>query len=246
MKSAGFGLPEDVEIKWSLSEKHPTRLLLDKLGKSTKDLAEASISFIQKREDITCLAAVMTECRSVPIWRKVIWSGASVRDFYCEGLRYVLQRVAEEVELESISQTTIVLDTPSLGKAKFSRGTIERGTRGVFERYRDWYASGVGPGPSRAISQKPLQDLGFDPAVLVSAASYHDLLQVADVVVGCTTSWVKDIVRGARSSFATELTKQLSANFRNRYPSAGHFFGDGFVLWPMDLPLWTNLQHSLR
>ena len=113
-----LGLPRDAEIKWTLPSDHPTRMRLQELGKKTKDVCQRAINFIAQQSELMCISIAMAEKRTdVSFWRKYIWPQASVRDFFCEGLKYLLQRVAEEVILSNACSCVVICDTPELEKS---------------------------------------------------------------------------------------------------------------------------------
>ncbi len=187
---------------------------------------------------LTCVAVVMLEQRNIPLWKK-FWSKASVRDFYCEGLKYLIQRVAEEVVEAKLQDCVVVCDTPELGTKSFASGAIRRGPRAVEKTYGDWYRHGVSVGPGRKHHGGPLADIGFHPSI------YHDMLQIADVVAGVTREWVVAVRDNRANSWEVDCFKAVSVRFRIRHGNPD-FFGDGFVLWPWDNELWTSLQRSVR
>jgi hypothetical protein len=243
---ADLGLPPEAEIKWNLPSGHPTRQLLEQSRKTTKDLRVKVTDFVARRDDLSCIAVVMLEKRrDISFWRKWLWPKASVRDFYCEGLKYLIQRVAEEVVEAKLQDCVVVCDTPELGTKPFDLGSIRRGPRAVEETYRDWYRHGVSVGPGKKHHRGPLAGIGFHPSILIGDATYHDMLQVADVVAGITGEWVHAVRSGRDDSWEVDCFKAVSVRFRTRHGNPD-FFGDGFVLWPWDNELWTLLQRSVR
>ncbi len=240
----GLGLDPGTEVKWNLPQSHATRIALERGGCSTRRLSEEAIRFVSLREDVICIVAVMFDERSQSQW-KSRWAKASVRDFYCEGLKYALQRVAEEAAIQRTSSCVIVCDRPELGTKSFSWGSIKRGQTAVDEAYAGWYKSGVGVGPGRQMHNGCLAAISFHPSVLVGDGSYHDMLQLADVVVGATRDWVDSTRRDACDQWVIEQIRILSRSFRSRHGSPD-FFGDGLVLWPWQPELWSRLQQSLR
>ncbi len=241
-----LGLPPDAEVKWNLPSGHPTRRALEQGGKTTKDLCAKAADFVAGCGDLTCAAVAMLEQRrNLQSWKKWIWPKASVRDFYCEGLKYIIQRAAEEVVETRLQGCVVVCDTPELGKTHFARGAIRRGREAVKQAYQDWYRNGVGIGPGRQYHNGPLESIRFHPSLLIGDATYHDMLQIADVVAGVTREWV-DAVRAQRlTSWEVDRFKAVSVRFRRRHGNQS-FFGDGFVLWPWQKELWTSLQQSVR
>jgi hypothetical protein len=242
---AGLGLPPEAEVKWNLPSGHPTRQALERGRRTTKDLCVKATDFIAGRHDLTCVAVVMLEQRNIPLWKKLFWSKASVRDFYCEGLKYLIQRVAEEVVEAKLQDCIVVCDTPELGTKSFASGAIRRGPRAVEKTYGDWYRHGVSVGPGRKHHGGPLADIGFHPSILIGDATYHDMLQIADVVAGVTREWVVAVRDNRANSWEVDCFKAVSVRFRTRHGNPD-FFGDGFVLWPWDNELWTSLQRSVR
>jgi hypothetical protein len=242
---ADLGLPPEAEIKWNLPSGHPARRALEQRERTTKDLCVKATVFVAGRDDLSCIAVVMLEKRrDISFWRKWRWPKASVRDFYCEGLKYLIQRAAEEV-VEAKLQDCVVCDTPELGTKPFASGAIRRGPRAVEKTYGDWYRHGVSIGPGKKHHGGPLADIGFHPSILIGDATYHDMLQIADVVAGVTREWV-DAVRADRAdSWEVDRFKAVSVRFRRRYGNP-EFFGDGLTLWPWDNELWTLLQRSVR
>jgi hypothetical protein len=239
---ASLGLDAGAELKWNLPEDHPTRDALARLGRSAKDVAARAVQYLAS-ESVSFVVVVMCDVRDLSKWRR-IWQKASVRDFYCEGLRYVLQRAAEEVAISGVGSCVVVCDTPELGRHSFALRSIRRGSRAVQEAYADWYKRGVGLGPGGVHHDGTLRDAGFHPSILVGDATYHDMLQMADVVVGATGNWVAAINDGRGDPWMVQQIGLLSSKFRARYGTAT-FWGDGLVLWPPDHPLWKLLKESI-
>jgi hypothetical protein len=241
---AAFGLPPEAEIKSTLPDGHPTQQRLED-QKIIRELCVKATEFIAGQDDLSCIAVAMVEKRNVPFWKKVIWRKASVRDFYCEALKYIIQRAAEEVVEAKLQDCVVVCDTPELGKDKYQFRAIKRGKGAVEEAYQSWYWNGVSTGPGMQYHQGPLADIGFHPSVLIGDATYHDMLQIADAVAGVTSKWV-DAVRKKNEvrSWEVDRFKTLSIRFRKRHGDPS-FFGGGFVLWPKDEKLWALLQKSV-
>lgn len=240
-----LGLPPHAEVKWSLPRSHPVREALRRRGRTVDDLRAQVARFVGSRTEITCLAAVMRETRNVPRWKDLLGRRPSVREFYCEGLRYMIQRVAEEVVEGCWAGCVVICDTPELGKKPYRHGTLRRGPKIVEETYQEWYLHGVGVGPGRKVYSGPLAEIGFHPSVLISDATYHDLLQIADAVAGITAEWVS-VVRDAGSPpWPTHRFHLVRRQFRSKHGKP-EFWGDGLVLWPWDEPLWIALRRSLE
>ena len=238
-----LGLKPDAEVKWNLASGHSTRVALQKSNHRTKDLSEKAVQLLASSE-MSFVVVVMFEQRQIASWRKRIWPKASVRDFYCEGLKYVLQRTAEEVVETGAAGCVVVCDTPELGIREFRYSSIRRGRKAVWEKYADWYTQGVGVGPGTREHKGALQNAGFQPSILVSRATYHDMLQMADIVVGATRDWVSGIRAGKPDGWVTQQVKTLSSRFRARHGKPS-FWGDGLVVWPWQNELWEDLKNSL-
>ncbi len=243
-----LGLDPDAEVKWNLPQGHPTRKKLEDQARTTRDLTERAIQTIVSTE-MFCIVAVMSDLRQLDWWKK-IWNRASVRDFYCEGLRYVLQRAAEEVVEGEATGCVVVCDTPGLGKDEFISGSIRRGPKAVEKAYAKWYTEGIGVGPGGRHHHGALREIGFHPSILVSDATFHDMLQIADVVVGITRDWVASVQEGKSEAWLIKQMKALSRRFRSRHGLSSYgspsFWGDGLILWPPQDPLRQHLQQSLR
>ena len=241
---AAFGLPPKAEIKSTLPDGHPTREALKAAGIPIEELCVKATEFIAGQDDLSCIAVVMVEKRNVSSWKKN-WPKANVRDFYCEALKYIIQRAAEEVVEAKLQDCVVVCDTPELGKDKYQFRAIKRGKGAVEEAYQSWYWDGVSTGPGMQYHQGPLADIGFHPSVLIGDATYHDMLQIADAVAGVTSKWVDAVhKRNKVRSWEVDRFKTLSIRFRKRHGDPG-FFGGGFVLWPKDDELWALLQKSV-
>lgn len=135
------GLEPHTEIKWNLPSNHQTRVALNKLGITTRALSEKFIKFLVSTDTI-CVATAMADKRSdIELWKKFFWEKASARDFFCEGVRYVVQRVAEECVDRKTNNCVIVCDTPELGRHFFQHGSIWRGPAAMYDAYKGWQNS---------------------------------------------------------------------------------------------------------
>ncbi|MDW8072499.1 MAG: hypothetical protein RMK79_13650 [Anaerolineae bacterium] len=237
-----LGLQQDAEIKWNPPSNHPTRNALNKAGRSTRELGEAAVKFIAS-SFMTCIVCVMLDKRQDALWRK-IWRKTSVRDFYCEALRFILQRVSEECTCLKSESCVVVCDTPGLGKDTFHIASIRRGAKALEKAYAEWYQQGVGSGPGKKTGSGSLERLGFHPSVLVADASYHDMLQIADVVVGTIRDWVGAVRDRRPDQWIFAQAKTLLPRFRQRHGQPD-FWGDGLVIWPPQPDLWQRLKDSL-
>lgn len=238
-----LGLHPDLEVKWNIPSDSRTRKNLESAGITPRTLSEKAIDFIAST-DMKCIVIAMIEHRQLSLWKKFIWQKASIRDFYCEGFKYLLQRAAEEVVECGYKGCTIVCDTPELGRKKFEKSSIRRGPQAVHQAYQEWYKNGVGVGPGKQYHRSSLDQINFHPSVLIGDATYHDMLQIADMVVGATGSWIASVKNESLEEWVRECMKALSNKFRARHGSPD-FWGDGLVLWPMDNKLWESLKKSL-
>lgn len=238
-----YGLAADVEVKWNLPSDHETRNAIEENGLSTRALSEALIEFIAST-NTRCIAVAMTDKRELSSWRELLWPKASVLDFYCEGLRYILQRVALERVSSDADDCVVVCDTPQLGRRFFQFSSIRRGSVAVQDAYKIWHRAGLGSDRGRQHNNEALADLDFHPSILIGDATYHDMLQLADIVTGATREWVDTVRKGRQVGWEVDQFRALSRKFRQRegYES---FFGPGFILWPRDPDLWRELQESL-
>ncbi len=192
MKEQQLALDPDGELKWNLPENHPTRRKLASAGRWGRARNEAMVAVIAA-QPVTLVCAVMRDVRS-PWWRQFT-GHRSVRDFYCEGLKYVLQRFGDEAYARPTGEPSLcVVDRPAglTGLEIHWRSTrwLEHGLKAAHQLYRQVMTRGPGRGPRGPVA--PLRQAGFASGLLIGHASHDDLLQVADCVVGAVTSLVKD------------------------------------------------------
>lgn len=115
MKVENLGLDADDELKWNLPEDHPTRIKLDAAGKGGRTRNEVMIDTLTSLP-LTFLCVVMRDIRAS--WWQELIGRRSVRDFYCEGLRYALQRFGDEAQIKGGPE-------PYLCVVDRARGTYE-------------------------------------------------------------------------------------------------------------------------
>ncbi len=205
---------------------------------------------------LTAVVATMLEMRSEAV-RKHTRHESSTHprkkrkipvDFYCEGLRYILQRVAEESALEHWNLASIICDKPELGEEEYTDRTILLGRQAPFKKYRRWYSYGVGRGPGPEYPQRGLKDLNFQPSIFLSDPSYHDMLQIADCIVGITSKWMNVVVKGERMDPSWNIVlNNFIRLYRNRY-GWGPFncFQDGLIIHPYMKSLNEKIIESLE
>jgi hypothetical protein len=239
-----LGLDQSAEVKWNLPKDHETRKNLESSGKKTRGLAEEAINYLSSLDEATLIVSVMLEQRKKELWKK-FFNKVSVRDFYCEGFRFLLQRAAEEVKETSSSGCIVVCDTPELGKVSFEFRKLRRGKKAVEKEYSKWFMEqGVDVGPSRLHHKGALKDAGFHPSFLIGDATYHDMLQMADIIVGAISDWVNSIRVDQPDQWMINQVKKLSSKFRAKHGQPS-FWGDGLILWPSQNELWDKLKRSL-
>lgn len=238
-----MGLPEDAELKYNLPKDSPTRKILEKQGISPFALTNKGLDFlVQMQSSITAIVAIMVDRRR----RADRGPETNVLQFYCEGLRFCLQRVAEEAQLLNVSSVFVISDTPpSLGKGDpVYYNSICYGRNVVQEAYKHWYKAGVGGGPRNRNGAGILKDLGFSSSILYTNATYEDVLQVADLSVSGVGKWIKEVLRGHIPRQHIEQVRRFASIFRKRHGKPG-FWGDGLVLWPPDKDLWESLKTQI-
>jgi len=235
------------EVKWKLSEDHPTRKQLEAADHTTRELSEKALEIITNQATITGLVTVMIESRredTKNMIKRVSKILPSVRDFYCEALGYLLQRLAEGAEEDYWTSCIIVCDNPGLGKKKFRMGKLWREPTAHYKKYKNCYENGPGVGPGKKLSEKGLYALRFYPSLVVADATFDDMLQIADIIVGCTADWVSHIAKDKEDTWLQERFIQLVGILRNKYGSPG-FWGDGLVLWPRN-ELWYKVRRAVE
>lgn len=242
MKVDDLGLDPDDELKWNLPETHSTRKKLDAAGKGGRLRNEVMIDTLTTLP-LTLVCVVMRDNRGLG-WKQIIGQ-RSVRDFYCEGLKYALQRFGNQAQQGGdAEQWMCVVDRPE-GLTKLpipwaSTQWLDHGLKAAHVLYREALANSPGRGPQGVVP--PLRQLGFGSGLLVGHASHDDLLQIADCIAGAVTSLVKDTADGKATKWLVDLVRALVPSFRG---SRAGMFGDGFVLWPTDRNLWNALMASL-
>jgi len=258
-----IGLSDSDELKWNYDPDHPSRLKMQKVGCYSLSYREKIVECIMELPDVVLLACALEDKRDPNLWSTILQivgkradsdstsnarhreSKPTCLDFYCVALKFLLQRVAEEADVSNWKNVIAVCDPPPLGSKKLRYRSIWRGKEALNEWYSNQFTQNIGPGPSRDKSQKSLFELSFHPSIYLADSSHNDLLQIADVIAGCTFSWAESITTNTQETFSITLFKKISSKFR---PQRGfqHFFGDGFLLWPPDEIKWKNLQDSLR
>lgn len=235
------------EVKWKLPKDHHTRRKLEDAGFTTRELSEKALETITKQPTITALVTIMIESRreeTKNMINRIFRISPSVRDFYCQALGYLLQRLAEEAEETHWAGCIVVCDNPSLGKKKFRMGTLWREPTAHYKKYKNCYESGPGVGPGRNFSEKSLYALGFYPSLVVADATFDDMLQIADIIVSCTADWVSHIEKDQEDAWLQERFIQLAKILRNKHGSP-EFWGDGLVLWPRN-ELWHKARRAVE
>lgn len=244
---ASMGLDLWAEVKWKLPENHRTRRQLEAAGYTTRELSEEAVKTIMDKTNITSLVAIMIESRreeTKHMIKRRFNMRPSVRDFYCEALQYLLQRLAEEAEERNWGGCIVFCDNPGLGKKKLRMGKLWRESTAHYKKYKNCYESGPGTGPGRRLSNKSLSALGFYPSLVVADATFDDMLQIADVIVGCIADWVSCIAKDKEDAWLQELVAQLMRILRNKHGSP-KFWGDGLVLWPRN-ELWHKARKAVE
>jgi hypothetical protein len=242
-----LNLPPSIEIKWNPSK--GLKKKYEECKVSYKELRVKSIEFIAGCEDLQCIVAVMREERTGVKNEKDMKPDRKnypLSDFYCEGLKYVLQRAAEEVCETNAESCFVVCDTPNLGKKEKFEGCLRRGQKALEKTYSEWYwTGGVDVGPGREKYVGPLKDISFHPSVLIADATYNDMLQIADIVVGAISEWVEDISQNKWEEQWKGLILNLCKRIRSKHGTAGTFFGDGLIIHPPEWDLWKRLKESI-
>lgn len=189
---AEMGLTSTDELKWSLGQRHPSRIAVQ--GTKWERQAERAPAMTRAISDmnVTLLCDVLVDLR-----------GRDERgqaDFYRHALKWLLGRfswfLAEQASPDG--PHLVIADQPpvpgDLSKKSPLRDDpayqwLNRRSRIAFDVYTDSYEFGFAnywnPPPT-------LKNLGLYPSLLTSHADTNSLLQIADVVVGATTQCVAE------------------------------------------------------
>ncbi|MGB9877858.1 MAG: hypothetical protein ACPLPS_08835, partial [bacterium] len=75
---------------------------------------------------------------------------------------------------------------------------------------------------------------------------YHDVLQIADIVVGVVRYWVEKVSKDEPlpPRFKKNLVALTKRFRRGHVPDS--IFGDGLIIHPPEWDLWPKLKESIR
>lgn len=240
-----FGIDEDSEIKWNLPKKHPTRIEIEQKQIDYWKFRKSALELLESWQFFFCVVSILKDKRDRCLWQ---WDRIrpSCVDLYSECLKYSLQRVAEESCDSKWMYCLVISDRFSTGKGKIEIGAVRKGPNIIQEYYNRLYREGVGGGPNSLYENHTLKNLNFYPSILMSDATYDDLIQIADFVVSCTADWVFDTLYNTKKTFSTECMKILAPRFRNVSQTTFGFFKDGFNPYPFDDEEILKLKLSLE
>lgn len=240
-----YGIDENSEVKWNLPSKHPTRneIALKKIN--YWNFRISAMEMINSWQFLFCVVSILKDRRDQRLWRMRNFR-TSCTDFYIECLKFTLQRIAEESENNNWGYCQIICDRFSLGKNKIEFGAIRKGPNIIQKYYNEFYRSGVGGGPFSIGQNHPLKELGFHPSIIMSDASYDDLIQIADFIVSCSSDWVFDTLSNSTLTFSNKCMKIIAPRFRNTLQIPLGFFRDGLILFPFDDTEVAKLKSSLE
>src|SRR2546428_11827443 len=149
-----LGIGADQELKWTLPQGNRTRVKLERLGRSGRVSIEAAVATITGLP-ATAVCVIMRELRTVA-WRHVL-GRMSIRQHYCTGLQYGLQRFAEECVLRrNVEISLCIIDEPGglrrpdlipSGWATMRWLVLDR--KAAHEMYRNYLSQSIGQGPAR-------------------------------------------------------------------------------------------------
>ena len=189
-----FGLQPEAELKYTISEGHPSRAVLDDGGWTQAVRVPAMLRAIRNMP----LVVVVTTIEDGRLA-----DDRHVTDMYPDALRWVVRGFAIGTDGPLSHPHRVITDAPpgvgELDRAALSPRMKEllrsRGTY-AFDIYRDLYER---PQDTATIQWPSLRELGFESSLLSSHARYSDHLQIADVIVGVVRDFVEHTLEGADS-----------------------------------------------
>lgn len=189
-----FGLEPESELKYTISEDHPSRAGLDEGGWVQAVRVPAMLAAIA---DMPLVIVVTT------IEDGRLAHDRHVTDMYPDALRWVLRGFAIGVHGPEQHHHLVITDAPP-GVGDLRRVAVSRRMRSLlrsrgtyaFDIYRDLYEHIQ---HTSTIQWPSLRELGFESCLLSSHARYSDHLQIADVIVGAVRDFVEYNLQGANS-----------------------------------------------
>jgi hypothetical protein len=232
-----MGLTASDELKYQISEQHPARAKLDAAGWNQARRVPKILNWIAD-QPITLLADTLVDWRSSKT--------ARIQELYFNAFDWCLRHAANHVQYDLGSPSgphTVLVDMPDTAKgvdeanltALLRQLQDDAGTA-AFAHYQQRYLEPQS-WPS-GLAGKPLAELGFQSELHASHAKHSDLLQIADVVVGC----VNDLCSFNLDGFDKEnlpTPDYQEANFlvigcKFRKSLAGQLSGYGIGIFPPD------------
>lgn len=180
MKSESFEISPRDEVKYTFADDDPVRRELDEKGWLHSKRVPLMLDVLAGLP-ISLLTDTLVDYRS---------EARSPTDFYLDGLKWCLRRFAMQVE-EERGLHWVVVDMPSRPKDLKKRDVSVRleamyknvGTA-PFDLYDKYYWKSEPFGFFKARG-KPYRDCNLVPTLTAAHARHSDLLQIADVIVGC-------------------------------------------------------------
>jgi hypothetical protein len=195
-----------------MEKSHPSRAPLDTAGWIQSQRVPVMLDRIAEL-GVLVLADVLVDIRPE----------IQPEQLYLDGLKWCLRRVANEVGRDTDGPHWAIVDMPPQAGELDAEGVSSRLRRmhehvgtAAFDLYgRLWLQpEGFGPGGFEFLGPqaRPLRELGFMPTLVAAHARHSDLLQIADVVVGCLRDFVCRCVEGADETDRLPPTGYQEAN----------------------------------
>jgi hypothetical protein len=228
-----LGLTAQDELKYTMDGNHPTRLQLDAAGWTQAQRVRAMLEWLAA-QPVILLADVVYD------WRD--GDRARVEELYVHALRWCLRRAANQLPLDPPPSTelhTVLVDMPNPAHSVTDedatgllRSLEPQLATAAFALYQNCYLQPERfPGGNTAPS---LADLGFRPELHASHARHSDLLQIADLVVGCTRELGVYYLRqpstpaGGRRDWREQNFLLIAGKFRSNWDGAILSYGLDF------------------
>jgi hypothetical protein len=239
LKSETFGVDPELELKYTMEESHLSRAPLDDAGWNHARRVPAMLNRIAEL-GVLVLADVLVDVR--PEIRP--------EQQYLDGLKWCLRRAAHEVGYDTDGPHWAIVDMPLQAgeldaegvSVRLRRMHEHRGTA-AFDLYEDLWSrrESFGPGGFEFLGPwaPPLRELGFAPTLVAAHARHADVLQIADVLVGCLRDFVSRCVEEAHEKGRLPPHGYQEENLRRIAPSlrrGARVCGYGFDVFPPSAP----------
>jgi hypothetical protein len=231
LKREVFGIDPRMELKYTMDDRHATRVALDAAGWNHARRVPAMLDVVAAM-DIIIVVDVLVDIRT----------GVRPDQFYLDALGWCVRREANDVGADVDGPHWAIVDMPpqsgeldAVGVSDRLRSMHQHVGTAAFDFYQRLFLEPQRFGWGQPAG-RPLRDLGFAPTLVAAHARHSDLLQVADVVVGTVRDFVSRCIAGAdplgrlpAEGWREDNVRRIGSKFRR---GAGRVCGYGFDAFP--------------